>query len=67
MNAFSSSCVRSFRAAEQQCLGMRVFISKYELRMLKIKEQQFHDRENTLLYSRKHSCDITKLYGIKLK
>jgi hypothetical protein len=46
---------------------MRVFISKYELRIITIKEHQFHDRENKLLFGRKELCDITKMYGIKLK
>jgi hypothetical protein len=46
---------------------MRVFISKYELRKIKILENQFHDSDNTLLYSRKQLCDITKIYGINLK
>jgi hypothetical protein len=46
---------------------MCVFISEYELRMITIKGHQFHEVYNTLLYSRKESCDITKKYGIKLK
>jgi hypothetical protein len=46
---------------------MRVFISKYELRIISIIEHQFHDRDNTLVYSRKESGHITKMYGIKLK
>jgi hypothetical protein len=46
---------------------MHLFISKYELILLIIEEHQFHDRDNTLLYSRKQSCDITKMYGIKIK
>jgi hypothetical protein len=50
MNAFSSSCDRSLRAAEKPRFGGRVFISKYELRMITIKVHQFHDRE-TRYYS----------------
>jgi hypothetical protein len=46
---------------------MRVFISKYELRMKIIKEYNLHDRDNTVLYSGKELCDITKIYGINLK
>jgi hypothetical protein len=29
--------------------------SKYELYMITIKEHQFHDRDNTILYSRRES------------
>jgi hypothetical protein len=43
------------------------FISEFELRMITIKEHQFHEGYNTLLYSRIESYDITKKYGIKLK
>jgi hypothetical protein len=39
---------------------MRVFIRKYELRMITINEYHFPDRDNTLLYIRKESCDFTK-------
>jgi hypothetical protein len=35
--------------------------------MTTIKENKFHDRDNTLLYNRKESCDIIKMYGVKLK
>jgi hypothetical protein len=46
---------------------MRVLISKYELRMLIIEENQFFYKDITLLYSRKESCYITKMYGTKLQ
>jgi hypothetical protein len=39
---------------------MSVFISKYVLRMITIKEHHFHDRDNTLLYSRKPFCFIAR-------
>jgi hypothetical protein len=45
----------------------RKYISKYEQRMITIKEHQIHDMDNSPLYSRIESCDITKKYGIKLK
>jgi hypothetical protein len=35
--------------------------------MITIKEHQFHDKDITQLYSRKETCDITKMYGIKIK
>jgi hypothetical protein len=41
--------------------------SKYELYMITIKEHEFHYRDNTILYNRKESCDIIKIYGIKMK
>jgi hypothetical protein len=46
---------------------MRVFISKYELRMTAIKEHQFHDKDNTQLQTRKQVCDITKMYVTKIR
>jgi hypothetical protein len=46
---------------------MRVFFSKYELRMKTLKEHQFIDRDNTLIFSGEESCDITEMYRIKLK
>jgi hypothetical protein len=46
---------------------MRLFISKYELGMVTIKEHQFHDRDNTVLYIGKESRDITIMYGVKIK
>jgi hypothetical protein len=65
MNNFGSSCICSFRDSELQRFGMRVFISKHELKMIIIKEHQFHNRGNTLLYSRNQLYDITKINGIK--
>jgi hypothetical protein len=35
--------------------------------MITIKEHQFIDSDNTLIYSGKESSDITEKYGIKLK
>jgi hypothetical protein len=46
---------------------MRFSISRYELRMLIIEDHQFHDRDNTLQYSWKQSCDIIKRYVSKLE
>jgi hypothetical protein len=60
MNVLSSSWDCSFRGAEWQRFGMRKFISKYEQRMITIKEHQIHDMDNSPLYSRKESCAITK-------
>jgi hypothetical protein len=40
---------------------MAVFISKYELRTVTIKEDQFHNRDNTMLYSRKIRMILPKL------
>jgi hypothetical protein len=40
---------------------MRLFISKYELRMSIFEEHHLHHSENTLSYRRKQSCDITKM------
>jgi hypothetical protein len=34
--------------------------------MITIKEHQFHDRDKTVLYSRKELCDITIMYGVKI-
>jgi hypothetical protein len=42
---------------------MRFFISKYQLRKLILEKHKFHDRDITLLYILKYSCDITKMYG----
>jgi hypothetical protein len=67
MNNFSSTRNRSFRDDEQQRFNVRVFISKYEFWMIKIKEHQFHNRDNTVLYSRKESCDITIMFGVGFK
>jgi hypothetical protein len=39
---------------------MREFISKYELRMIRVKEHQFHDRNDTRLYSRKQLVILPK-------
>jgi hypothetical protein len=44
MKVFSSSINFSFRGAEKQSSNVRVFISKYDLWMITIKEHQFHDR-----------------------
>jgi hypothetical protein len=46
---------------------MREFFNKYDLRMLMIEECHFHDRDLTLLYNRKQSYDITKMYGTKIQ
>jgi hypothetical protein len=46
---------------------MLVLISKYELWIITIKEHQFHDRDNKILYSKRESWGITKIYGFKLK
>jgi hypothetical protein len=46
---------------------MIVFFSKYYLRINTFKEHDIHERENTILYSRKESCDINEMYGIMLK
>jgi hypothetical protein len=46
---------------------MRLFISNYELSMIRIKEHQFHESDNTVTYTRKQSCDITKIYDLKFK
>jgi hypothetical protein len=44
-----------FRAAEKQRFGMGVFFSKYELRKISIKENQFQDRDKSQLKGRKES------------
>jgi hypothetical protein len=62
INVFSSSSNRSFRGAEYQRLNVRVLISKLELRMITFKEYQFQNTDNTLLYNRKDSCDITIMF-----
>jgi hypothetical protein len=49
MNFFSSGGNLSFRGAEYQRFIMSLFISKFELRMITIKEHQLHDKDNTLL------------------
>jgi hypothetical protein len=67
MNSFSYVSNLSFRGAEYQRFNMRLFISKYEICMITIKEYQFHDRDNTVLYIRKESSDNTIMYGVKLK
>jgi hypothetical protein len=41
---------------------MCIFNSNLVLRMKIIEEQQFHDIYNTLLYSWKQLCNITKMY-----
>jgi hypothetical protein len=64
MNAFSLGSNLSFRGAELQRFNKRLFISKYELCIISIKEQQFLDRENTVLYIRKESSVITIMYGV---
>jgi hypothetical protein len=46
---------------------MRLFISNYVLRMIRIKVHQFFERDNTVTYTRKQSCDITKIYYLKIK
>jgi hypothetical protein len=61
MNVFNSRLSRSFRSPEKRCVVMRVFISKYEIRMITIKEHHLHERDNTLLYSRNESCVVTNL------
>jgi hypothetical protein len=45
---------------------MFLFISKYELRMITIKEYHFQDRDDYYTAEIK-LCDITKMYGMKLK
>jgi hypothetical protein len=67
MNHFRSSSNLSIRGAENQHFNVRVFISKYELWMITIKGHQCHDRDNTVLYNRKESSDITIMYGVKFK
>jgi hypothetical protein len=67
MNVFPSSNNSSFGGAEKQRFNVRVFISKYELLMITILLHQFQDWDNTLLYIRKESSDITIMYGVKLK
>jgi hypothetical protein len=49
MNILSSSSEYWFRGAEEQGFYMRVFISKYELWMITIKDHQFHVRDNKIL------------------
>jgi hypothetical protein len=66
MSVFSYIGNRSFRGSEQQRFNVRAFISKYELWMRTFKEYQSNDRDNTQLYSKKQSTDITRMYGIKL-
>jgi hypothetical protein len=34
--------------------------------MITINEHQFHDKDKTVLYSIKESCDITIMYGVNL-
>jgi hypothetical protein len=46
---------------------MRIFICKYELRMITITEQHFLDRDNKILYRRREPFEITRMYGINLK
>jgi hypothetical protein len=46
---------------------MLVFISKYELRILITDEHQFHDRDIKLLYCRKQSFIIKKIFLTKLQ
>jgi hypothetical protein len=65
MTGFCSICKCSCRTAEKQLMCMLLFITKYELRMITIKERQFHNKDNTLLYSQKDLCDINKIYVIK--
>jgi hypothetical protein len=65
MNVFSSSSKLSFRDDEYQRFNVRLFIRKYDLWMI-IKEHQFHNRDNTALYSRKVWCDIIIMNGFKL-
>jgi hypothetical protein len=48
MNVFSSSSNLLFRGAEKQRFNVCVFNSKYELRMITIKEHQFYDKDNTV-------------------
>jgi hypothetical protein len=45
---------------------MRVLISKYELKIISIKEHLFHDKVNLLLYTRKQTCATPKVYSLKL-
>jgi hypothetical protein len=49
MNVHSSSCDPSFQASELQRVGISVFVSKYKLRMITIKEHHFHNKDNRLL------------------
>jgi hypothetical protein len=44
---------------------MRVLISKYDLKMISVKEYVFHDKDNLLLYTRKQTCAIIKMYCLK--
>jgi hypothetical protein len=67
MNLFSSGSNLSFRGAEKQRFNMRLFISNYELWMITIKEHRCHYGDNTVLYIRKESRDITIMNGVKLK
>jgi hypothetical protein len=46
---------------------MCVLISKYELNIISIKEYVFHDKDNFLLYTRKQTYGIIKIYCLKLK
>jgi hypothetical protein len=46
---------------------MCVLISKYELNIISIKEYEFHDKENFLLYTRRKTYAIIKIYYLKLK
>jgi hypothetical protein len=45
---------------------MRVFISKYDLKIIIVKVVQFLDKDNTVFYCRKESYDITNMYNNKL-
>jgi hypothetical protein len=45
---------------------MRVFISKYEVRMIIIKENQFHDMGKTLLYTCVLLTKFTLKYNLLL-
>jgi hypothetical protein len=40
-----------------------IFVQKMKMN----EEQQYHDRYYTQLYSLKHLCDITQIYGIMLQ
>jgi hypothetical protein len=67
MNVFISRWNYSIRHAEKQRFGMRLFISNYEQRMIRNEVNHFHERGNTVTYTRKESSDITKIYDPKFK
>jgi hypothetical protein len=46
---------------------MCVLISKYGLNIISIKKYVFRDKDILLLYTRKHTYALIKIYPLKLK